>query len=67
MHQYLEPGGVLVAIMSSGVQFREDKLSREFREFVEANEGEIWSNPAGSFEESGTSVNTCMVRIRRRA
>jgi hypothetical protein len=65
MHQFLEPGGVLVAIMSSGVQFRDDKLATDFRAFVAANDGEVWSNPPGSFEESGTSVNTCMVRIRR--
>jgi predicted RNA methylase len=64
MHQFLEPGGVLVAIMSSGVQFRSDKLATDFRAFVAANAGEIWSNPPGSFEPA-TSVNTCMVRIRR--
>jgi type I restriction-modification system DNA methylase subunit len=64
MHQFLEPGGVLVAIMSSGVQFRNDKLATDFRAFVAANAGEIWSNPPGSFEPA-TSVNTCMVRVRR--
>lgn len=64
-YKFLGPGGVLVAIMSSGVQFRDDKLATEFRAWVAANDGEIWRNPPGSFEESGTSVNTCMVRVRR--
>lgn len=64
---FLEPGGVLVAIMSSGVKHRDDKLGREFREFVEANQGEVWDNPPNSFAESGTGVNTVMVRIRKAA
>jgi len=65
--EFLTGGGVLVAIMSAGVKYRDDKLGREFRAFVEANNGEIWDNPDGSFEESGTSVRTVMVRVRRPA
>jgi hypothetical protein len=64
-YRFLEPGGVLVAIMSSGVKHRDDKLGRDFRAFVEANQGEIWDCPPNSFAESGTGVNTVMVRIRR--
>jgi predicted RNA methylase len=63
--RFLAPGGVLVAIMSSGVQFRDDKLSTEFRAWVAVNNGDIWSNPPGSFLASGTGVNTCMVRLRK--
>jgi hypothetical protein len=63
-YKFLEPGGVLVAIMSAGVKYRDDKLGREFRAFIEANQGELWDNPPNSFAESGTSVNTCMVRLR---
>lgn len=66
-YKFLEPGGVLVAIMSAGVKYRQDKLATDFREFVEANQGEIWANPDGSFLESGTGVRTVMVRIRRPA
>jgi predicted RNA methylase len=64
---FLEKGGTLVAIMSSGVKFREDKLAKEFRALVQANDGAIWDNPAGAFLESGTGVNTVMVRMRRAA
>ncbi len=64
-YKFLEPGGVLVAIMSAGVKYRDDKLGRDFRAFVEANQGEIWDNPDGSFIESGTGVRTVMVRVRR--
>lgn len=66
-YKFLEPGGVLVAIMSSGVKHRDDKLGREFRAFVAENDGQIWDNPDGSFLESGTGVRTVMVRIRRPA
>lgn len=62
---FLRPGGVLVAIMSAGVKYRDDKLGREFRAFVETHQGEIWDNPPNSFAESGTSVNTVMVRVRK--
>jgi hypothetical protein len=65
--QFLKPGGVLVAIASSGVLYRDDKLAKEFRQFVGQNEGKIWENPAGSFKESGTMVGTVMVRMRRAA
>ena len=65
--EFLEPGGVLVAIMSSGVKHRDDKIGREFRAFVEKHDGQIWDNPPNSFAESGTGVNTVMVRIRRPA
>lgn len=64
---FLELGGTLVAIMSSGVKFREDKLAKDFRALVAANDGTIWDNPAGAFLESGTGVNTVMVRMRRSA
>jgi hypothetical protein len=64
-YNFLAPGGVLVAIMSAGVKYRGDKPGREFREFVTANQGEIWDNPPNSFAESGTGVSTVMVRVRR--
>jgi predicted RNA methylase len=63
--EFLRGGGVLVAIMSAGVKYRDDKTGREFRAFVEANQGEIWDNPDGSFIESGTGVRTVMVRVRK--
>lgn len=58
--QFVKPGGRLVGIMSTGFTFRANKLSTEFREFVEAN-GYYRENPAGSFKPSGTSVNTVTV------
>ncbi len=64
---FLEPGGVLVAIMSAGIKYREDKLAQSFRAFIADNSGEIWDNPENAFRESGTDVRTVMVRLRRAA
>lgn len=65
-HAYkaLKAGGRLASILPSGVTFRQDRRYREFREFV-ADRGTIESVPAGSFRESGTDVNTCIVVLER--
>jgi hypothetical protein len=65
--RFLKPGGVLVAIMSAGAAFRESAIARAFRQLVAENDGHIRNNPAGSFKDSGTNVNTVMVKIRRAA
>lgn len=57
---FLVPGGRLVAVMSSGVLFREDKLTREFRAEIERRGGRFEPLPDGSFRESGTMVRTCL-------
>ena len=60
----LADGGTLVAIMSSGVMFRENKKTVAFRESILNNYADvIENNPEGSFKESGTMVNTVMVRL----
>ena len=61
--KFLKPGGRLVAIMSAGVDFREDKKAVDFRKFVEENDGWWQANPEGSFAESGTMVNTVTVLL----
>lgn len=62
-HKWLKPGGKLIAVMSSGVTFRENKLTREFRELVQANDGDITELPEKSFKVSGTCVNTAIVTL----
>lgn len=58
--KFLRPGGRLVAIMSSGPTFRQDRLSETFRTMVQEH-GWYEENPEGSFKASGTSVNTITV------
>lgn len=61
--KFLKEGGKLVAIMSAGVEFRQDKKAAGFRELVERMGGTIERLPDDSFKESGTSVNTVLVTI----
>jgi predicted RNA methylase len=53
---FLRDGCRLVAIMSAGWTFRENKRSREFRAFVKTH-GWWEKLPEGAFKESGTMVN----------
>lgn len=59
-YKFLKPGGRLVAIMSSGVTFRENKKTVEFKDTLKPM---FRVNPDGAFKESGTMVNTVMAII----
>jgi predicted RNA methylase len=61
--KFLKPDGLLVAVMSSGVTFRDNKLTTEFRDLIRARGGDIEALPEDSFKSSGTSVNTVIVTI----
>ena len=61
--KFLKPGGKLVSVMSASVMFRENKLTKEFRELVESRGGFFEVLPDGSFKESGTMVRTVIVVI----
>lgn len=57
-------GGVVVSVMPSGIEFRQDKRHTTFRERMQKF-GTITPLPEGSFKSSGTGVNTCVVKVRR--
>jgi predicted RNA methylase len=61
--RFLKPRGLLVAIMPTGVIFREDALSRDFRGIVSSRSGSIVNLPDASFKTFGTMVNTCVAII----
>jgi len=61
--KFVKDGGQLMAIMSAGVAFRTDKLTRQFTEFVASQDGEVMPLPESSFEESGTQVNTVIATM----
>ena len=63
---HVRPGGRLVAIMSAGVVFRENKKSIRFREFFDTD-GCYERNEDGAFKESGTMVNTITVTMDKAA
>lgn len=58
---FLRPGGRLVSIMAAGVRFRDNRLTRDFRDRVVSCGGWFEDLPEGSFKESGTMVNTTLV------
>lgn len=60
---FLAPGGRLVAVMSAGVEFREDAKTTDFRAEVERRGGRFLDLPHGSFAEAGTMVNTVLAII----
>ena len=62
----LAPGGILVTIMSAGVTFRENKKTKEFRERILEPHGTYLERlPSGAFKDSGTMVNTILLRLSK--
>ena len=60
---FLRPGGLLVAVMSAGTEFRDDRATAEFRELVEDHDGVMIPLPEDSFKVSGTGVRTVLVAM----
>lgn len=61
--KFLKSDGLLVAVMSGSVSFRDNKLTQDFRDLIRARGGDIEALPEGSFKESGTMVRTLIVTI----
>lgn len=66
-YECLNPGGVLVSVMSTSHTFRTNKKSELFREFLDQTGAEVEMLPEGIFKESGTMIKTCVVKIRKAA
>lgn len=66
LHAYdnLREGGILVSVMSPGVTFRQDSLTKQLKSLIDEC-GEIHPLPSGSFKESGTNVETIIVKLRK--
>lgn len=63
--EWLKPGGRLVAIMGIGWTFRQDRKATEFREWLEALDGEREPLPDNAFREAGTGVKAVIVTVDR--
>lgn len=61
--KFLKPNGILIAIMSSSITFRTNKLTLEFLELLKSRNHEIISLPEKSFSSSGTNVNTVILKV----
>jgi xanthine/CO dehydrogenase XdhC/CoxF family maturation factor len=66
-HAYdlLDPGGILVSVMSESPFFASTRKAAEFREWLAEMGGYSEQLPAGSFKESGTGVNARLVVIEK--
>jgi 16S rRNA G1207 methylase RsmC len=60
---HLKPGGVLVSVMAPGFEFRQDRKSTEFREWLNETGGTWEDLPGGAFKSSGTGISTRLVVI----
>lgn len=63
--KFLAPGGRLVAVMSKGVQFRQDRLATDFRRILGQHNGTMVDLDDGAFKPSGTMVRTVAVTAER--
>ena len=61
--KFLKPKGILVAIMSASILFRENKKTVEFRDLIHQHNGYTERLPEGCFKESGTGVNAVLVSM----
>jgi phospholipid N-methyltransferase len=64
-YRLLKVGGILVCVLPSSVLFRQDRRHAEFRTWVSEAGGTITDLHPGSFRESGTLVNTCVLFIEK--
>lgn len=61
----LTPGGRIIAIMSAGTQYRQDKKSAAFRESILSHATLIETLPAGTFKQSGTNVTSILIVLEK--
>lgn len=65
MYERLEEGGTLAAITSQHWKFSSEKKCVDFRKWLEEVHGEVFEIGAGEFKESGTSIGTVAVVIKK--
>ena len=65
MYERLAAGGTLAAITSSHWKIASEKKCVDFRNWLEEVHGEVFEIGAGEFKESGTSISTMAVVIKK--
>lgn len=63
----LSKGGRLVSIVSESPFFRENSLSRDFRDWLELNHALVINLEPGDFKSSGTMVKTRLIVVDKKA
>lgn len=62
----LSPGGILVSVLPSGIEFRKDRKHTAFADWYQSLGGVVEKLPPDSFKSSGTSVSTVTLTLRAR-
>lgn len=62
-YEFLKKGGVLTSIISENALYYENENSEKFREWLKDKDAYIENIPYGSFKESGTVVDTVIIKI----
>ena len=65
MYDRLEEGGTLAAITSQHWRLASEKRCIDFRNWLKEVHGEVFEISAGEFKESGTSISTMAVVIKK--
>lgn len=65
MYNLLKPGGVMVSLASPSWTFGSQKKHVEFRQWLTDLDAHIEDIPADTFKESGTSIRTVLIKIRK--
>ena len=64
-YNMLQSGGTLVGIISENVLYYKDQVSLEFQQWLKEHKAEIIPVEYGAFKESGTTVDTVIIKIVR--
>lgn len=65
MWQFLKPEGVLSSVISATAIDGKQKKQLEFQQFLDEHDAVIESVPSGEFKESGTSVATYQICVKK--
>lgn len=65
MYEHLNKKGILVSVMSKHFLNSEDPKSKLFKEFLSDKNVEIINLSAGEFKESGTNIETIIIKIKK--
>jgi hypothetical protein len=65
--EWVNPGGVIVAVLTDGTRWRNDRATRSLRILLDVFHGTVTRLPELTFNSAGTQVHTVTVVLRRPA
>jgi hypothetical protein len=65
MHGLVNPGGIIVTVMSPAWQYRTNRKHAEFRAWLDELDHDVEELPEGTFNCSGTNIRSLLVTIRK--